>query len=202
MKPKHIEIAFFLAFLLTIAFSTASFEKDCKEVRNSILRLHVIANSDTEEDQALKLKVRDAVLEKSKSLFKKSDSKASAKSQAQKSIDILTEAAKNVISENGYDYNVQIEVGKSNFPTKTYEAVTLPAGEYDAVRVLIGKAEGKNWWCVMFPPLCLPAAKGDKKIDDVLGEDALRLVTSNPKYEIRFWIVEKMEKMREKVREN
>lgn len=199
MKPRHIEIALFLAFILTVLISTANFENDCKEVRSSVLRLHVIANSDTQEDQSLKLKVRDAILEKGKDIFKNSQSKEDAENTAKENISALEKAAKDIVLQNGFDYDVRIEIGKSSFPTKTYENITLPAGEYDAVRVIIGSGKGKNWWCVMFPSLCLPAAKGDKKIDDVLSEDALRLVEKNPKYELRFWIVEELEKVKEKV---
>lgn len=196
MKLKHIEIALFAAFILAVTVSMMNFENDCKGIRNDVLRLHVIANSDDISDQQLKLKVRDAVLEKGRDIFGQSDNKQAAETKAKIGISVLEETAKNIILQNGYNYDVKVEIGKSRFPTKTYENITLPAGEYDAVRVIIGKGEGKNWWCVMFPPLCLPAAEGDKKIDDVLNEDQLKLVQSNPKYEIRFWVVEKIEELK------
>lgn len=200
MKLKLFEITAFLAFVLAVTISVCSFEKDCKGIRNEVLRLHVIANSDTAEDQQLKLKVRDAVLEKGKEIFGQSQNKTSAQQKAKSSISLIEETAKSTINQNGYDYDVKVEIGKSSFPTKTYENITLPAGQYDAVRVIIGNGDGKNWWCVMFPPLCLPAAKGDKKIDDVLNEDELKLVKSSPKYEFRFWIVEKIEEIKEGIR--
>lgn len=196
MKLRIIEIAVFTAFILTVIISIASFESDCKGIRHEVLRLHVIANSDSYDDQLLKLKVRDRVLEKGKSIFGNSDTKQTAEATIKNNIGELQKIAETEISENGYDYPVRIELGKSRFPTKTYESVTLPAGEYDAVRVIIGKGEGKNWWCVMFPPLCLPAAEGDVTLDDVMNEDELKLVESSPKYEIRFWIIEKLEELK------
>lgn len=202
MKRKYIEIALFSAFILAAMISMISFENDCKGIRNDVLRLHVIANSDDANDQQLKLKVRDAVLEKGRDIFGQSNNKQTAETTAKSNISALEETAKNIIAQNGYNYDVRVEVGKSKFPTKTYENITLPAGEYDAVKVIIGKGEGKNWWCVMFPPLCLPAAKGDKKIDDVLNEDELKLVQSNPKYEIRFWVVEKIEELKLRMNTN
>lgn len=195
-KIKALEIAAFVAFALTVIISTASFEKDCEGVRMSVLRLHVIANSNSQEDQTLKLQVRDAILVKGRQIFGNSSTKQSAEKYIGEHTAELEETARAVIKENGYDYNVKVELGKSYFPTKTYQSVTLPAGAYDAVRVIIGSGEGKNWWCVMFPPLCLPAACGDTKLNDVMTEDELKLVQSNPKYEIRFWIVEKIEQLK------
>ncbi len=199
MKIKYIEIAFFSAFVLCIAISMISFENGCQNIRQDVLRLHVIANSDTAKDQELKLKVRDELLKKGREIFGKKQDKQSAQKEAEKNSALLTETAKKVIAENGYNYNVKLEIGKSRFPTKTYETITLPAGEYDAVRVIIGDGAGKNWWCVMFPPLCLPAATDDKKIDDVLNEKELKIVKSNPKYEIRFWVVEKYQEFKERL---
>ncbi|MGN1418917.1 MAG: stage II sporulation protein R, partial [Acutalibacteraceae bacterium] len=172
-RIKALEIAAFVAFALAVIISTASFEKDCEGVRTSVLRLHVIANSDSQEDQALKLQVRDAILKKGRQIFGNSSTKQSAEKYIGEHTAELEEAAQAVIEENGYDYPVKVELGESYFPTKTYENVTLPAGTYDAVRVIIGSGEGKNWWCVMFPPLCLPAACGDTELSDVMNEDEL-----------------------------
>lgn len=114
-------------------------------------------------------------------------------------LDKIEEAAQATVFENGFDYSVKVEVGKSRFPTKTYEQFTLPAGVYDAVRVIIGSGNGKNWWCVMFPSLCLPAAKKDNEVQDVFSKEALKVITANPKYEIRFWVVEKIEQVKEHI---
>ena len=121
--------------------------------------MHVIANSDTAEDQALKLKVRDAVLETGKTLFDGSMTAADAELVLDSEKAELQKAAETVIRENGFDYGVRVEIGKDFFNTRTYdEKVTLPAGTYEAVRVIIGEGAGQNWWCVVFPPLCAAAS--------------------------------------------
>lgn len=190
-KSILFELALFLGLIISVVISsTASFQSTCNEVRNSVLRLHVIANSDSDEDQALKLKVRDAMLETGSRLFSGDVNAENAEETAQSEISTLEETARRVLSENGCNDSVKIEIGKSRFPTRTYGNVTLPAGKYEAVRVIIGKGEGHNWWCVMFPPMCLPAAEGETKLDDVLSADGVELVNSNPKFEVRFKIVE------------
>lgn len=190
-KSILFELALFLGLIISvIVSSTVSFQSACDEVRNSVLRLHVIANSDSDEDQALKLKVRDAMLETGSRLFSGDVNAENAEETAKSEISTLEETARRVLSENGCNDSVKIEIGKSRFPTRTYGNVTLPAGKYEAVRVIIGKGEGHNWWCVMFPPMCLPAAEGETKLDDVLSADGVELVNSNPKFEVRFKIVE------------
>lgn len=196
-----LEISCFLALFLAIITggSFSSLKKDCDGIRSEVFRLHVIANSDSKKDQELKLFVRDAILKESEKIFSKATTKESAEKKAQKNLSLFLKTAEDTIKKNGYDYNVCVSVGKSRFPTKTYSSVTLPAGEYDALRVVIGKGEGKNWWCVMFPPLCLPAAEGEEKLSDVLSKGELELVKSKPKYEIRFWFVEKFEQFKERI---
>ena len=158
-KIKIIECSIFIGFLIAIVLSVTSFAETCDEIRTDVLRLHVIANSDSPEDQALKLKVRDAILEKGENIFDGSVTRENAQEKIEKEKKILEETAKKVIEENGFDYDVEITVTEEYFTTRTYENVTLPAGNYMAVRVLIGESAGQNWWCVMFPPLCLPAAE-------------------------------------------
>ncbi|MCM1545007.1 MAG: stage II sporulation protein R [Ruminococcus sp.] len=202
MKIKVIEAAAFLAFVIAVVISMADFEGDCKNIRQEVLRLHVIANSDSYSDQLLKLKVRDSVLEKGKNVFGTAKDKASAEDEIKANLNLIEQAAESEIAANGFDYSVKVEMGKSRFPTKSYGNVTLPAGEYDAVRVIIGEGSGKNWWCVMFPPLCLPAASKDVQLSDVMNESELELVSSNPKYEVRFWLVEKIEQIKNKLARN
>lgn len=190
-KSILFELALFFGLITAVFVSSAvGFQSTCNEVRSSVLRLHVIANSDSDEDQALKLKVRDAMLETGSRLFSGNVDASGAEETAQSEISELEKTAKRVLMENGCSDSVRIEIGESRFPTRTYGNVTLPAGEYEAVRVIIGKGEGHNWWCVMFPPMCLPAAEGDTKLDDVLSADGIKLVNSDPKYEVRFKIVE------------
>lgn len=187
-KIKILKASFLIGFLIAVVLSVTGFASTCEEIRGDTLRLHVLANSDSREDQELKLKVRDAVLKAGKNVFDGSVNIENAEEKIENEKDVLINAAKKVIEENGFDYDVKIAVTQEFFETRTYEKFTLPAGTYKAVRVLIGESAGKNWWCVMFPPLCIPAAETD--IDLFYDDEEVRVVQSNPKYEPRFKIVE------------
>lgn len=193
-KIKIIECSIFIGFIIAIVLSVTSFAETCDEIRTDVLRLHVIANSDSYEDQQLKLKVRDAVLEAGENIFDGSVTRENAQEKIEKEKESLEKVAKKVVEENGFDYDVEITVTEEYFTTRTYENVTLPAGDYMAVRVLIGESAGKNWWCVMFPPLCLPAAETD--IDLFFNDRQVKLVERSPKYEPRFKIVEIFESLK------
>ena len=159
----------------------------------NIVRLHVLANSDSEEDQTLKLKVRDAILEHSRNNFTKKD-------EVEFQLEEYKKIAEKVISKNGYTYPVEVEYGNFKFPTKEYKNLTLPAGVYDAVRVKIGNAQGQNWWCVMFPPLCFvdgttDTAYAENKLRSSLDKESYDVITSQSNngtlpFEIKFKIVE------------
>lgn len=195
MKTRLLEISVFLSLFVCI-IGCVSFENDCEDIRQSVLRLHVIASSDSSEDQQLKLKVRDALLRKGGDIFSQNDSLIMAQEKVQNSLDMLKETAESTVKEMGYTYPVEVKLTESYFPTRQYENITLPAGTYNAVKVIIGEGEGKNWWCVMFPPLCLPAAsENEAKLSDVLGEKGMDIVTGEKKYEVRFWIVEKYQEL-------
>lgn len=191
MKLKAIDISVFVTLIVCI-IATVSFENSCKGIGEEILRLHVIANSDEDYDQELKLKVRDSLLRCSETVFSGSEDIISAQGKLQQNTDKLLYSAEEIIRESGYDYDIKIELARSYFPTRVYDDITLPAGYYKAVRVIIGEGKGKNWWCIMFPPLCLPAATDNKEvISEYLSDDEMNIVTSNPEYEIRFWLIEK-----------
>lgn len=140
----------FFVFISALSYVNAVSE----DISNSVFRLHVIANSDSKEDQNLKYKVRDAVLEYMNNIAKDCTSKEEVINLAYEYQDEFKKVAKKVIEENGYDYDVNIRIGNFEFPTKNYGDISLPAGYYDALRIEIGEAKGQNWWCVMFPPLC------------------------------------------------
>jgi len=149
---------FFILFLLLLIYifiSAISYTNAVSNnIANSVFRLHVIANSDSPEDQNLKYIVRDAVTEFIKDITKNSNSKEEVIRIAKNNLDKLELIALNTIKEQGYNYSVKISIGNFSFPTKNYGDITLPAGFYDALKIEIGNAEGQNWWCVMFPPLC------------------------------------------------
>ncbi len=193
---RKIESAVIIGLVLSLVFNIAGFASDCEDIRENVLRLHVIAASDSEEDQSLKLKVRDTVLKAGADIFDGSVNVENALEKLTPQLEKLELAAENTVKENGFDYDVSVTLSREFFTTRTYENVTLPAGKYLAVRVVIQKGEGQNWWCVMFPSLCLPAAKVDTQIDDVLNENGVRIVEKNPRYEPRFKIVEWIEKFK------
>lgn len=193
---SFVKIVAFVTALAAV-FSVVSFASGCAEVRRDVLRLHVVADSDSETDQRLKLMVRDAVLEKGGELFDGTVTADEAEKIITPRVAELKSAAEAVLRENGCDYNVYITVGEEYFATRCYEEFTMPAGVYTAVRVNIGTAEGKNWWCVMFPPLCLPAASADA--DAFFTDDEMKIVSASPKYEPRFKIVEIYESIKNKI---
>lgn len=192
----RIETSILVALIFCCALNINAFSEQCESIRNKMLRMHVIANSDTEEDQALKLKVRDAVLLAGNEIFDGSITAQDAKEKIEPYIEFLESVALETIKNEGFDYGVKITVEKEYFETRTYDnSVTLPAGYYTAVKVIIGEGEGQNWWCVMFPPMCLPAADAECEISDVLTEDETKIVTETEKYKFKFKIVELLEEI-------
>lgn len=196
---KKIKISVCCALIISVMFSIISFAKTSQHIREEVLRLHVIANSDSDSDQELKLKVRDAVLKESPEIFDGSVNIENALEKIKPELDTIKKVAEKTIKENGYDYDVSVTISREYFTTRTYETVTLPAGKYLALRIVIGDGAGHNWWCVMFPPMCLPAASKEKEIGSVLDDSEVKLVCKNPKYEIRFKIVEIYEGMKNRI---
>ncbi|MBE6803946.1 MAG: stage II sporulation protein R [Ruminococcaceae bacterium] len=192
----RIEISLLVALIICGVLNINAFSQQCESIREKMLRMHVIANSDSEEDQQLKLKVRDAVLSAGKEVFDGSVTAIEAKEKITPYIDYLENIALETIKNEGFDYNVKITVEREYFNTRTYEnSVTLPAGYYTAVKVIIGEGKGQNWWCVMFPPMCLPTAVAECEISDVLTDDETEIVTETDKYKFRFKIVEILEEI-------
>ena len=150
---KKIFLALTIGFFCTVIISSG-FEKTQTALAGSVLRLHVIANSDSSDDQALKLKVRDCIIEKTEHLFDSNGNIDAARETVWENLDVIKECAEEEIRKNGFDYDVNVSLGMSDFPTKEYGSLVLPAGTYEALKVEIGSAKGKNWWCVLFPPLC------------------------------------------------
>lgn len=197
---KDILIALICAVIFSIVFSLAGFDTKCDELREKILRLHIIAESDSETDQAIKLKVRDGLLEYSGGLYESLDNKQQAIALTKQNITELEEIAETIVKENGGNQKVNISIGKAYFGTRKYDGFTLPAGEYDAVRVLIGKAKGKNWWCIMFPSMCIPAATKNKTLDDTVNSSAAEIAKNAPQYEMRFKTIEIIESIKQKLK--
>lgn len=193
---KNLKMVIILSFLLFIYISICAIsyaQNVSTDIANSVFRLHVIANSDTEEDQNLKYIVRDNLLDYMNSICKDCNSKQEAISIVEKNKDTFEQIAINTIKEQGYSYDVNINIGNFEFPTKHYGDISLPAGFYDALRVEIGQAKGQNWWCVMFPPLCfvdissgVVPNESKELIENSLSEEEFALVTNQSDNEIQF----------------
>lgn len=194
---KKIKISVTVGIVVAILFSICSFAKTSEEIRSDVLRLHVIANSDTSVDQNLKLRLRDYILQEGKDIFNGSVNVENAVEKIEPVLPELEKSAKAFMNQAGFDYDVKISLSNEYFTTRTYETVTLPAGKYLALRVVIGSGEGHNWWCVMFPPMCVPAADKKDEIENVFSEKEIKLVESKPKYEPRFKVVEIYEQLKE-----
>jgi len=129
-----------------------------QELADRVIRIHVIANSDSPEDQALKLAVRDRVLEQAQAIYPEGATLEEARQALERHLTVLATAGRSAVEDAGRAYPVTAKMEKCWFPTKEYDGFSLPAGNYTALRVVIGEGTGENWWCVAFPPLCLGAA--------------------------------------------
>ena len=191
LKRFLVLIILFSIYVFICAFSYVNAVS--ANISSSVFRLHVIANSDSAEDQNLKYLVRDALIDYMNSVSKNSNSKDEALSIAYQHKSDFYKIAKKVINDNGYDYNVNISIGNFAFPTKNYGDVSLPAGYYDALKVEIGNASGQNWWCVMFPPLCfvdistgIVPEDSKETIKDSLHTEEYNLINSAQTADVKF----------------
>lgn len=172
-----------------------------EQIRDDVFRLHIIANSDSDEDVRLKLKVRDAILEASEDIFGGALTASQAEKRAAAQLDKFREVAERTVRENGYDYNIACEIADVYFDERTYGGVTLPEGEYSALRVMIGEAAGHNWWCVMFPQLCLPGVTDTEAVlqsaydDGAITGEELQILSAPSSYEVRFYFADLFNKI-------
>ena len=191
-----IVFSLLIIYLLLSIFSYSNAVS--KDISENIFRLHVIANSNSTEDQNLKYLVRDELVNYMNSISSNISSKKEAINLIEKNKDAFYKIAKQVISDNGFDYDIDIEIGNFSFPTKTYGDISLPSGFYDALRIKIGNASGQNWWCVMFPTLCFVDLENgvvpeDSKsnLQDNLKEEEYNLISSNNlEFKLKFKLVE------------
>lgn len=172
IKRISIILILFILYTCICAFSYANTVSS--DIADSVFRLHILANSDSEEDQTLKLKVRDNVLEYMKEISSDVSSKEDAIALMEENLDAFEGVALQTIHDEGYNYDVNLSIGRFDFPTKTYGDISLPAGIYDALRIEIGEAKGHNWWCVMFPTLCFVDVSSG-----TLDEDSKEVLESN-----------------------
>lgn len=195
-----------LLLILFIFISAISYVSAVSNnIANGVFRLHVIANSDSPEDQNLKYIVRDELIKYMNTLAKDCNSKQEVIEIAKNNISNFENIAKKTIKDNGFNYNVTVEIGNFDFPTKTYGDITLPAGTYDSLKIKIGKSEGQNWWCVMFPPLCfvdvttgIVPEESKKEMKEAMPEEEYSLIsnTNNSEVNFKFKLIEFFENIK------
>ena len=195
IKIYKVEIAIFIGLIVSIICCFTNVVGQSEDISNHILRLHILANSDTEEDQNLKLKVRDEILSNFDFNYNDSSDLCEIEKQVDHERVNIEKVAKDVVEKAGYSYDVESEIVNMYFDTREYDNFAMPAGKYDALRIKIGEAKGHNWWCVLVPSLCVPAANGEvnEKIEDVLNNQQQNLIETGCKTEVRFAIIEAYE---------
>ena len=186
--------------VICLMLSVCQLHGTCQGVRENAVRLHILANSDSAEDQALKRKVRDAVLALSADWQEEVATAAEALVLAESRLPAIQATAQEVVAAAGYDYLVTAEVCRMYFTTRQYDTLTLPAGTYDAVRLQIGAGEGQNWWCVMYPPLCVGAATDRKQATSLWSDNQQELVENGDRYVVKFKVVEWVQNLLSKFR--
>lgn len=197
MKLKIWELSLITALVVTMLFCCVT-QGSQAELSEKLVRLHVVANSDSDEDQALKLKVRDAVLSEVEPIIMGASDREGAVSLLAENMDAVARAAGEAVLENGKNYRVKATIAQENFPTRRYDTFSLPAGTYTSLRVSIGGGEGHNWWCVAFPPLCKSAAAVDESDGLGLTTDDISLITGeNDGYRLSFKTLEILQTIRD-----
>lgn len=203
-RLKIWEIALLLGLAVVFA-SGAAATRTQDQLADKVVRLHVLANSDSAEDQALKLRVRDTVLAQATQWLEEAQDSRTAESLLRGRLLEVERLAAEEIQKNGYDYSVTAEVTVTEFPTREYDSFTLPAGDYLALRIIIGEGSGQNWWCVVFPPLCTAAAS-DVPVTALaagLSAEEVSLITEEDSgYVLKFKTVEFWETLRQRLQEN
>ena len=185
---------------ICLMLSVCRLHGTCEGVRENAVRLHILAHSDSAEDQALKLKVRDAILALSADWQEEAATPTEALALAENRLPAIQATAQAVVAAEGYAYPVTAQVCRMYFTTRQYDTLTLPAGMYDAVRVSIGDGAGQNWWCVMYPPLCVGAATDRKAATSLWSDSQQNLVQNGDRYVVKFKVVEWAQRLLSKFR--
>ncbi len=180
-------------FVVAVLIGMVEFESTCSKLQQDVLRLHILANSDTDFDQQMKLSVRDEVIQTISPLYSDVDNKNDAIAVTADNMELITDTAQAVIERFSCDYKVDAQITNMYFDTRYYDDFTMPAGMYDTLQIMIGDAKGKNWWCVMYPTLCVGAST-KQSMKDSLSDDEYSVICSDD-FEFRFKIVEYFEKI-------
>lgn len=197
---KRLELALLIGLLAALIWGMWSIRSQ-QVLADKVVRLHILANSDSEGDQALKLQVRDAVLERAEEILERAHDRSAAEEDLREALPELREIALETVAAQGYDYDVTAELTDAAFPTREYDGFTLPAGEYLALRLVIGAGEGHNWWCVVFPPLCAQTTTDVAQTAMAAGLDGgdVSLLTEESQgYVLKFKSIELWEGLRQR----
>ena len=197
IKKKQI-ICALCALLISVCttgfFTEAKTSKVQKRMAEEVFRFHVLANSDSEKDQALKMKVKENVISYMKEALPKSENAEMTKAWAREHLGEIKVVAKETLRKEGCNHSVRAEVTRCYFPDKTYGDITFPKGEYEALRIEIGAAKGQNWWCVLYPNLCFIDAvhavvpeEGKRELKEVLDEEEYEMVTATSKFKVKWF---------------
>lgn len=195
-KISNLTMGVIVGTVFLIIYNVTGLAYNCQEIRDNIIRLHIVANSDSQTDQEIKLKVRDAILNESSLIFDDSITIENAKELIEPALCDIEAVANSVIESNGHKYKAHAYLTNEFFDTRVYEDFTLPAGKYLALKIVLGEGNGKNWWCIMFPSLCLPAAEQKTDINDVFSAEQIKIISGSDKYKIKFKIIEIIEKIK------
>lgn len=187
---RAAQAAVLFGLLCAVFMSMANFDAACDDLRGNVLRLHIIANSDSEADQAVKLAVRDRILEETADVFENETDIKAAEKSVRENLSRFEKTTEKVLRENGFSYGAAAQIGDSYFETREYDDFTLPAGTYRSLIIRLGKAEGKNWWCVVFPAVCVPAAAPEAELSDSTAKTSAEIAEHPQKYVMRFKTVE------------
>ncbi len=191
MKRKtklRIDMALALALASAVILSMCGFTAACRDMYDNILRIRVIANSDSKEDQELKLSVRDSILASTGDIFAETSSYSDAVIAAGENLDRMEDIACNTVLSYGFDYGADVQIREEFFPTREYDGFTLPSGKYKTLVVTLGEGGGENWWCVMYPKVCVAACSGE--LTDSISEESEKYAQNSQKYVLKFKVVE------------
>ncbi len=198
-ERQYIILSILIGIIITIAVELEVYGREMvKEISEEVIRFHVLANSNAEEDQILKLKVKDKVLEKFRGDIEGFKNREDGLEKFNRKTEEIEKYVRTIIEDEGYEYEVKVYVGKSYFPTKIYGDVTLPKGEYTSLKIEIGESVGENWWCIMFPPLCYVDETVDREeiikneeLRKIIGDDNYKIITKDSiSYVMKFKIIE------------
>ncbi len=192
---KRVKLSLLFGLIFAMLLSMTQFSALCEDLRQNVLRLHIIANSDSQADQELKLKIRDRILKETGEMFSGARDLATAEALTEQNLKHIEQIADSVIKENGFSYKAKASLGDCFFETRHYDTFSLPAGTYRSLIIELGKGEGKNWWCVVFPAVCVPAA-ADSNLRDSVSDNSAEIAEQSNKYIVKFKAVEIYEKLK------